>query len=590
MPTIIHSFKKEKIMKITKEDNSFILSNKKGGYCHLATKPTSRYQGLFFNDNFKMYKVIDQIELKGDITEIKNNFYNIQRKRKNLIETFFVPYNHDSLIYELNREKEIELILDIRESYKSPELGRCYKIKEENNKLIVKYSQENEFECYIVISGYSNFNKIEKWFNQNYELDKQRNSLPYEKYVFSALKLRSKKIIISFSKDKDKAVKENEFISNNLDLLKKKQKEYIENLFKKVKIKNINRRFAYYCALKQLDDLTVTINNKEGIYAGLPWFFQFWSRDELISLKALLLMKKYYKVKKIIARITDNISKNGLTNKFTGDDTKSADSIGWLCKRLEDLNTESKKHLIEKDIKKIIKKLESFVDYYVHKKKKKDGFIVNNEKETWMDSLDRNGIRVEIQALWLTIFRLLYDLTKKEKYKIYEYRLKKNIIKKLWNNKYFADGLDDWTIRPNIFIAAYVYPKLLNKAQWTRCFERIMPKLWLSYGGLSTVDKNNESFHKAHTGENNLSYHNGDSWFYINNMAALVLHRTDKKKFKKYIDCILKTSTEEILWKGSIGCSAELSSANKLKSQGCLSQAWSSAMFIELINLTVSFS
>ena len=88
---------------------------------------------------------------------------------------------------------------------------------------------------------------------------------------------------------------------------------------------------------------------------------------------------------------------------------------------------------------------------------------------------------------------------------------------------------------------------------------------------------------RNYTGENNKSYHRGDSWFWINNLAALVLYKLDKNKFKKYIDKILKASTEEILWKGAISHHAELSSASKLKSQASLMQAWSSAMYVELI-------
>ena len=50
-----------------------------------------------------------------------------------------------------------------------------------------------------------------------------------------------------------------------------------------------------------------------------------------------------------------------------------------------------------------------------------------------------------------------------------------------------------------------------------------------------------------------------------------------------YIKKILGASTEEILYKGAIGTAGELSSAKELRSEGCLMQAWSNALYIELV-------
>jgi len=157
------------------------------------------------------------------------------------------------------------------------------------------------------------------------------------------------------------------------------------------------------------------------------------------------------------------------------------------------------------------------------------------------------------------------------------------VREKFWNKSYLADGLGDWTIRPNIFIAAYIYPELLTRSEWTTCFNTILPKLWLRWGGLSSIDKSHELFTAKSTGESVQSYHRGDSWFWINNLAALVMKKVNKDVFKKYIDAITLASTKEILYSGAIGHHAEISSASSLKSEGCLAQAWSAAMYIELL-------
>ena len=63
--------------------------------------------------------------------------------------------------------------------------------------------------------------------------------------------------------------------------------------------------------------------------------------------------------------------------------------------------------------------------------------------------------------------------------------------------------------------------------------------------------------------------------------------RLNSKKYDYQINKILEASTLDILWKGIIGAHSELSSAEKLKAEGCLNQAWSNAMFIEMIDEVV---
>jgi len=133
-------------------------------------------------------------------------------------------------------------------------------------------------------------------------------------------------------------------------------------------------------------------------------------------------------------------------------------------------------------------------------------------------------------------------------------------------------------------LAAYIYPELLSKEEWTVCFRNALAVLWNDWGGLATIDKNSPLYCNEYSGEEPKSYHNGDSWFWLNNLAALVMFKINEKAFKSYITKILKASVNEILWSGAIGHHAELSSSKELKSEGCLAQAWSAAMFVELVD------
>jgi glycogen debranching enzyme len=138
------------------------------------------------------------------------------------------------------------------------------------------------------------------------------------------------------------------------------------------------------------------------------------------------------------------------------------------------------------------------------------------------------------------------------------------------------------SLRCNIFLACYIYPNLLYNKEWKNFFKNSLSQLWLEWGGIASLDKENSAFHKLHSGEKPNSYHQGDSWFWVNNLAAIVLSQVDKRGFQAYINKILQASSYDILWQGIIGHHSELSSARDFKAQGCLSQAWSSAMFIEL--------
>jgi len=108
------------------------------------------------------------------------------------------------------------------------------------------------------------------------------------------------------------------------------------------------------------------------------------------------------------------------------------------------------KYFSKKEIVTIAKKLHTAA--MAIRKKYGTVLITNKPKETWMDSLDRAGVRIEIQAMRLLIYNTLARLTRKKKYKELEKNLKKKVIDAFFNGKHLYDGLDDPTIRPNIFI------------------------------------------------------------------------------------------------------------------------------------------
>ena len=579
----------DKVSSYTKEPVFFLLTNN-GNY--FLSEIDSKYQGFFYYKNGRMFKIIDSISINKDVAEIKNNFFNVQQKRRSLSESFWL-YN-EVLIYEQNKAQEFELLLDVKESYDNRAWGRYYEVLGDvDGDIVIKFTKKTdskednsnnvkEYELYLVIKGDRlEYKKTDKWIKKNYSFDKKRNS-PDERYVYSCLKIKSKTAVFSVSDKLDKAIEESEYVFDNLKEIKNKMKENHKPLIKDIKHKELE--LAYKSALHSLDQLRL---DDEGIIAGLPWFFQVWSRDELVSLKAFMIDNRFEFVKKILVKNLNNIQKDGrlLNQSLPNSDKTNADSIGWLFKRIEDY--ENLKGFSKEEIDLIKEKLAYSIDN-IKKNYMENGLIRNNPLETWMDSEwssdNRNGFRIEIQALFLNMLKFAYKLTRKKEYRAEEGRLKGKVRKEFFKNSVLIDGLNDEVIRPNLFIASYIYPQILKREEWAECFKIALDKLWLEWGGLSTMDKSNYLFCKQCTGEIPKSYHRGDSWFWINNLAALMMYKTDKIAFKEYIEKIIKADTEEIFLKGITGAHSELSSAEKLESSGCLNQAWSNAMFIELVN------
>jgi len=584
----------------TEDEVSFMITNKSGGFCLLSHYPKSRFEGVFFRENDKIYKVIDSLRFEKPVTKIVNQLWTVGREREGLVENFFMPLHTNAILYELSETAEFDLILDCRQIYDNRQWGRSYETTKEPNCLVIKFSKINnsqddnskfddEFDIYLVVySENLEYRPMQTWEKMFYELDKERDSVPFEKHVYNACKIRCKNMVFAFSTNKRDALKEAKYVWRNRESLKKEKENHVSDIIHQKKIKDNEVAVAYQCSLNALDSMVV---GDEGISAGLPWFFQFWARDELISLKALLNIGEFSLAKKILLKYMDMIGPDGKVNdKDISPELSSADGTLWIFKRLDDFleavrkKGDGKKYFNGAESYLIREKLRTVISQWA-KYHMQDGLVVNGPKETWMDTEwngdNREGARIEINALFLACLKLLKKIDKEDPL---EKEIAKNVKKMFFTGSSISDGLLDPTIRPNVFIAAYVYPELFTRTEWINAFEKMLPKMWLSWGGLASIEKKSKLYVSQHTGEIPQSYHRGDSWFWINNIAAIVLHRLDSKKFKKYIDKILKASTNEMLYMGVTGYSAELSSAAELKSQGCMCQAWSSAMYIELID------
>ena len=596
---ISHNFGKNFSIRKTAEtpgDKSLMLA-RGGSYLWVGQTPVSRYQGWFFGFGRNgIIKVIEDIRIinRGKVEAIENNFWNVKKTGADFGESLFLP-GKNCLVYELDRPGDVEFFLDIKEPYQNPESGRHHKVWKEDGLLLINYRQEAGNllpEIYLAVCGdMADFEIREEWVSHDYALDRKRASGPWSRWVFAPAVLRtvSKMVFaVGFTKEEAAAAARDQW--RDFEKIKKdKKKEYdgakAENVFLPPGFGKKNgadeTAMAARCAQNALKMLLSGSAATAGLRAGLPWFFQFWQRGEAVSLRGLHSFDEDAALKIFWRHMAELII----------DDFRpiNADGAGWLFLRAAEL---FKRGAFDgKEAAMIGACLGKEIDRLLETGTK-GNLAVSAAGKTWMDAIGRDGAAIEIQALRLAMYSLAADLAndqkQKNRYLELEAGLSKAVRQLFFDGARLADlydldkGAADFTARPNIFLAAYIYPRLLSRSEWVVCFEYALSRLWLDWGGLSTIDKSAAGFHSRDTGEDPAAYHDGDSWFWVNNIAAIVMDRADRKRFKSRVDKIFMASVNDILWSGAIGCASEISSAESYGPAGCVNQAWSNATFLEL--------
>ncbi|MBS3148515.1 hypothetical protein J4219_06515 [Candidatus Woesearchaeota archaeon] len=533
--------------------SSFLVSNLNGSFALFGLD--SRYSGVFFHDKGRMFKTITGFS--SNSKKGTSELWRIVRES----DSFWFARRLPVFFYEC--ASAVDVFFDCKQNFDNRVWGRHYDWSFEGDTLVLRFEKRNdaresageEYSFYLASHG-CRFELLNKWEECDYSFDKLRGSPPYERYVLRGCKAFGS-FCSAFSTDRESAVK-----------LAREGWSAKERLADEmIKIAQIHHDDV---ALHSAQYSLKVLHQGHGLFAGLPWFHQHWARDELICVTAL-----WESDERVLAKVIlfSHLSKILPKGKLAGTFTRTIADSGWLFLQIENIVDDLS------DAERVYVK--DRLSYYLSEVKKclVNGLVVNDAKETWMDSIDRSGARIEIQALTLAACRLARTLGIPVDW---EESLKQRVREEFHKAGVLIDGVSDYSIRPNVFIAAYACPELLSKKEWVRCFDAILPYLWLSWGGLSTLDTRSKSFVREHSGELAYSYHNGDSWFWINNLAGVVLSRLDYAHFEPYVAQLFKASRRELLSMGAIGHCAELSSAQELKSEGSPVQAWSAAMFIEL--------
>lgn len=395
-------------------------------------------------------------------------------------------------------------------------------------------------------------------------------------------------------------------LSNALKLV------YSLNLNKKEAAKTPLLEFKEYL-LNNYHSFLIDSNVRKSVIAGYPWFGD-WGRDTFISLPGLALTTGEYDFAKEVINywgkyIYDGLIPNSLTNKAYN----TIDASLWYILSIyrHYVATSDKEYLNEmySKVKNILVELINGSQFSIQVDG--NGFLIWNDPKynlTWMDSeaagastTNRIGACVEIQMLWYNCLKV-YEFMQKELRIKDDHEEITGLIKLVFQkfNKYFWNQADDYaydfiyddnfdrSIRPNVIIGLSLPFRLFDKKKTDKILSTAYEQLY-SELGLMTLNKTDVKYNGFYQGsqqERDKAYHNGVIWpfllgFYLK--AILVNYPNNKDKQNEVKEMLIT------FWKGikskKLNYLPEIFAANDLHPDGCVSQAWNYALFLEVYQL-----
>lgn len=607
---------------------SYVLTNQKGDSIVQSLEPeVCKSFGFFTRDNEKqnMIKVFDWFGTLDYKTK------NVEIGEYSIVKEFTSPYYEHSntseiigfekitispnggFLFETNIDSSIVIDLDVKYFDDYSKFGKNYSIYEEDGVLFIEFQKTNENEDLTLghIIGIKTpnlqYSKIEKWIEKTYLYDALRG-LDNSEFIFRALSIDignvHKKINVGYGFTK-KEVLDQLLIMDNFDhIIEEVERGIDEEGFGKTQSiipLSMQSQLSYDVAKRKLFDFVVKNphTNSSQIIAGFPWFYQEWSRDEVFSIRAFMEIGELAFTKEILLKLCNSIDENGeVPRMFIDGSLKSFDASLLLAKRIEDyifyLDEHNMFHEIYEDgtlqffYDSLLKIFES-----VMKTKWNGELELLNIKpeEWWRDTINWIEYPLALQIAMLNLIstlailsRLLGNNSKSEEFLDFESDYRAHIKEKYLRNSMLYDEIHNDTISCDIYLAYYLYPDILTKEEWEVVFEKALKHLYLSWGGVSSLSKHDSRYVKEYSGANDKSYHQGDSWYFINAIAAMTMNHCNSNKFKQEITQISKALTNQVLFKGAFGHIAEVSSASTAQTRGTPAQCWSLALYIEMMH------
>jgi glycogen debranching enzyme len=564
---------------------SSFLRGKSDWFSQFILERATRYEGWFLTDEadqpHQFWKFIERIELFPSTKQLPQTVTvgdnaTAYRYSDGTEVSFQLAPNLTAaggLCLSSNAAVEMQLTLDMRGIYLQPQDGREYTIAPYKSGLLITYTDPllNGRKLFIILQSPDGIklSKEPSWQQVYYGRDAKRNSEPSSLYVYTFPPLATQKLFLGIGCSLEKA---EEGVRSAETLAAADFSQQLPT--------TTETELSLLKAEKALEKLHVS----SGYYAGLPWFHQHWSRDELITALGLPLSEKL----RMLERYLETPLYQGELPTYIGSGTYCADGVGWLALLVKEIGLEQLNDTLKAKLTTFLQASVLGLDTY---RKTPTGLIWSGHNATWMDTIGRVGCRVEIQTMYGLCLQLLHQLTGQESWQLKQLE-HREAVRHLLFHDFLRDGLEgdaslSTELRPNVFLAYLLQPKLLSESEWHTTFSLVLAACRTPWGGLTSLQTDSKLFQAQSTGENNLSYHQGDSWFHINCLAALALHRLDKARYATTIEGLRSSACKELLWQHFLGCPGEIASAETGASWGCGIQGFAGGPLVKLLQETV---
>lgn len=379
-------------------------------------------------------------------------------------------------------------------------------------------------------------------------------------------------------------------ILSNYDVLLASKQKRIQSLIQKVDFKSSDSALtkSVNWALASFDALNMNETRSglgEGIYAGYPWFQDYWGRDSFIALRALTVTGQFDLAKANLLSFlryqvqdSSNTNYGKIPNRVRPDESiyNTADATPrFIIEAWEYFAFSQDVEFLEKVMPYINHAIRGTLKYRVDK----SGFLTHGAADTWMDAVGPKGPYSprgdkanDIQALWImalektnlatakikgykSLRKLAFDAEKKVKRSFKEQfsNLDKSGSKIV--DAISEKGEKSKEVRVN---QIFTLPAVTDNQLKSASIKQVFTELVTPFGPLSLSTKE-EWFHPYHKVEpfyeQDASYHNGIIWVWNTGdvVGALLRYGNTDKAFK-----IIQNYSRRILTDVPLGTLPEL--------------------------------
>jgi glycogen debranching enzyme len=372
-------------------------------------------------------------------------------------------------------------------------------------------------------------------------------------------------------------------------------------------------------------DALVMNQDKRGIFAGLPWFNDYWGRDTFISLPGALLVTGQFEGARDILRDfgTDQLTDESnplfgrIPNRIRPDEViyNTADGTPWFVREAYEYILYSGDTTFAEEIYPVVvRSIEGTIRYRMDE----HGFLKHDDADTWMDAKiegtipwsPRGDRACDIQALWYTQLiagAKLAEMVEDDSEQVERWLSLAGDIRRHFHS-YFenrsepgiydhlnSDDRPDHNYRPNqVFCLTVPFSQPfrdtsasvgLNGELGYVDLNQFAERLVYPHG-VGSLWKRNYYFHPYHHHPNyhyDASYHNGILWTWNSGPVVTAFCREGRT----YVPHVLFDSlTDQILNTGAVGTIAELIDVApkpghwEPELSGTFTQAWSLAEYV----------